>query len=258
MVTLTMVLPTLLIALLAVFSLGNGGVGQFDLSGRPDLLECRVIVTGTDRRSRPDGLAQCVRQVAVRVTGRPDLADDPAVEAIVAEAPRLVTDLAYLDRMTDIPLHDEQGSRDRPFDLLAHVDPRALEQRLAAAGLRPWLKRPTLLAMITIAPRNGDPFRLTGDGAFGERQRRALLEAGATYGMQVALPWSERPGDGPHDGQVVLQGTLRWSEPDFGWVADWAIDAGGQAVRWQVRGVSFDAAFRSGVGGAARTLAAGN
>ena len=227
------------------------------------LLECRVIVTGTDMRSRPDAMARCVRDVVVRVTGRPDLADDPKVDGMVAQAPGLVEDFAYLDRMTDIPTHDEQGTRDRPFDFVAHVDPAKLQAALDAAGLHAWLDRPTLLALVTVS-RDGERFALTGDGPFGERQREAILDASRRYGLRVALPTEaqavhldaltpEQTGVGGLSKRAaVLRGALTWSDADFGWNARWQFDGG---ASWEVRGVSFDAAFRSGVGGAAQRLA---
>src|SRR3954452_19837318 len=85
-----------------------------------DLFACRVIVTGTDMRSRPDGLARCLRDVVVKVTGKPSLAEDARTSAIAQRADGLVEDFVYLDRMSGIPHHDEQGTRDRPYDLVAH------------------------------------------------------------------------------------------------------------------------------------------
>ena len=233
------------------------------LADSPQLLQCDIIVTGTDMRSRPAALDRCVREVAIRVTGRPDLEDDPGLAAIAANAPALVEDFAYLDRMTDIPTHDEQGTRDRPYDFIAHVDPAALQSALAAAGLHPWLDRPTLLVLVTVTPRVGDPFPLTGDGLDGERQREAILDASRRYGLRVALPTAAQAADldhltpdalhlgGPGKRAVTLRGTLIWSDADFGWNANWQLPS----RTWQTSGVSFDAAFRSAVGGAAQALA---
>ncbi len=234
-------------------------------AAEPGLFACRVIVTGTDMRSRPAALERCVRDVAIKVTGRPDLADDPRVQAIARRAPELVEDIAYLDRMTDIPKHDDQGTRDQPFDLIAHVSPEALEAELAKAGLKPWLERPPLLTLATIA-RGEERYPLSADGDRGERQRQALLAAGETYGLRIALPTEAQalaPGgvraqDLPigraRQPVATLTGSLHWSEADFGWNAEWRL--AGRATGWSVRGVSFDEAFRAGVGGAARVLSA--
>lgn len=248
-------------ALAATLTLGAGMLPE-----RPDLLTCRVIVTGTDMRSRPEGLAKCVREVVVKVTGRPDLAEDPRVNAIVADAAGLVEDFAYLDRMSDIPMHDEQGSRDRPYDLIAHVNSVKLQNRLAEAGLPPLLSRPTVLALVTVVLQDGDRFALEGDGVLGERQRQAAIAAGGLYGLRVALPSAAQVQANGLDqltpnlvhiggSAVILRGSLKWSDADFGWVAAWRMDVAGTQESWEVRGVSFDEAFRAGVGGAARLLA---
>src|SRR5438270_10539785 len=99
-----------------------------------DLFTCRVIVTGTDMRSRPEALAQCVREVVVKVTGKPSLGDDARTAAIAQRADALVEDFIYLDRMSGIPHHDEQGTRDRPFDFVGHVDEARMTGALESAG----------------------------------------------------------------------------------------------------------------------------
>jgi hypothetical protein len=55
-------------------------------------------------------------------------------------------------------------------------------------------------------------------------------------------------------GEVALLGRLEWSEEALGWVADWRLGLAGQTYRWQLRGVTFDDAFRSAMGGAAQIL----
>src|SRR5437762_1290754 len=115
--------------------------------------------------------------------------------------------------MTDIPHHDEQGTRDRPFDLIAHVDPDRLRQALAAAGLRPWLDRPTLAVSVAIRPRDGANFRITPEDDASERHQ-SLLAAADRFGMRVALG-TERA--------TSLDGELVWSEADFGWNATWRL-----------------------------------
>ena len=54
---------------------------------------------------------------------------------------------------------------------------------------------------------------------------------------------------------VSLEGKLVWSDNDFGWNADWRlVQEGKERGTWSVRGVSFDDAYRAGVGGAAELL----
>jgi hypothetical protein len=218
-----------------------------------DLDSCQVIVSGTGADRRDAALADCLTQALVKLSGDASLADDPSLPALAATAGTMVEDFAYFDRMGDIPHHDEQGSRDRPFDFLAHFAPAKLDATLAALGRHPWRgPRPVLALDVRVHDRAGDDFALTADGDDGERLRAALFAAGERFGLRVALPATGAAAP-PPQGAVALHGTLRWSDADFGWVADWRL---GDAA-WQVRGVSFDAAFRTGIGGAAGRLAAG-
>jgi hypothetical protein len=53
---------------------------------------------------------------------------------------------------------------------------------------------------------------------------------------------------------VVLVGQLTWDDEELGWVTEWRLEAEGRSHRWQMRGVTFDEAFRRGIGGAAQVL----
>ena len=66
-----------------------------------------AIVTGTDMRQRPWGFAQTLREVLVKSSG------DPRQE-LAAHADRYVACFDYADMMAGIPLHDDQGTYDRP------------------------------------------------------------------------------------------------------------------------------------------------
>ncbi|WP_457825469.1 DUF2066 domain-containing protein, partial [Staphylococcus aureus] len=72
------------------------------------LYEARTIVTGTDLRDRPAGLARCLRDVLLQVSGDPALATDPRIADAAAHAENFVRDIDYVDRMSGIAHHDEQ------------------------------------------------------------------------------------------------------------------------------------------------------
>jgi hypothetical protein len=55
-------------------------------------------------------------------------------------------------------------------------------------------------------------------------------------------------------GDLALAGSIVWSDADLGWVADWRLAPAGETHRWQVRGVSFDEAFRVAMRGAVKIL----
>ncbi len=210
--------------------------------------EGRAIVTGMDQRSRPDGLRAGLAQVLARVAGDPALLDDPRVAAL-DPGPTLVG-FAYLDRMSDLPRQDEQGSRDRPYDLVAQFDPAAIAAALRGLGRTVWPEaaRPVLTVAVSVTPRVGDAFTLAPDTDVDERHRAALLVAGARFGMALRIDAA------PALDARALRGALAWE--DGGWRASWSILASGRTQEWTIAGVGFDAAYRNGVGGAARALSA--
>ncbi len=214
------------------------------------LYEAQAVTDGTDLRARPAALAACLAQVLAKVSGNPALLDDPRVAALGPAAPGLLAGFAYLDRRPDTPGHDEQGAR--PRDLLARFEPADIDAALFGLGEIPWLvhrDRPRVLADITIIPPNSTPMPLRADTDADERHRAALLDAADRFGIPVLL----RPADGPAPrAAAVLRGTLAWQGD--GWTAAWTLAWAGQLHAWDVRGASFDDAYRNAVAGAAAAL----
>lgn len=176
-----------------------------------------AIVTGTDSRQRQEGFEACLRDVLVKVSGDPALRDDPRIAAFARTAQQLAEDFNYQDRMSDVPLHDEQGTRDRPYDLAVRFAPAKIDAILAKLGEKPWLQpRPPLLLHIMIV-RDRLRVPLTADDVGDERMREAAVAAGDKYGMRVVLPpKSAASAAPPVPGAVILSGTITWSEQALG------------------------------------------
>jgi hypothetical protein len=238
-------------ALFFVLFIGLGPLSWEALARDDDALcEGTAIVTGTRQETRAEGLAHALRDVLVKRSGDPALLHDPRVDPLEAKAADMVEDYLYLDRMSGEPKHDEQGTRDRPYTLIARFAPAKIDAALAELGDRPWLaRRPKLLVRIMITDSKRASFPLTADGDNDERQRQALLAAASRFGMHVVLePMGKAAADTPPD-TLVITGTLRWSDTDPGWAGTWRI-GGDQATTWGIKGVSFDDAFRDLVWGA--------
>jgi hypothetical protein len=218
------------------------------------LYQTKTIVTGTDMRSRPEGFAACLRDVLVKVSGNPKFATDPRVQAKRVDA--LVADFSYRDRYGSVPRHDEQGTRDRPYDLTVQFDPAKIDRLLADLGDGPWTSgRPELLARVTVITRSRQRFAVTADGDTAKDHREALAAAAGKYGMRVALPATASPAfpDAPA-GSARLRGSLTWDEPAGGWAASWQLRWKGRRYEWGVKGVSFDEAYRNMVLGGLQVL----
>jgi hypothetical protein len=218
------------------------------------LYETSVIVTGMDLRSRPAGLVHALGQVLAKVSGNPAWLADPRVAR--DDPTDMLLAIAYVDRETNLPKHDEQGTRDRPYDLHATFAASAIDARLLAWGDKPWTGRPSaLIVVVNVAPRNGEPLTLHADTDADERHRGALLSVASQFGVTVWLAALLAPVP-PPVGSPELRGSLVWSDADFGWVSTWTLVQANRQVgpAWGLRGVGFDAAYRDGVAGAVQRL----
>lgn len=238
-----------------------------------DLYQARPIVTGTGEKNRAIGFDLALREVLFKVSGNPRLLDDPRVARI--DPKPLITRFTYRDRMEGIPIHDEQGSHDRPHDLTVTFDAAKLDAALATLGEEPWRDpRPTLVVVLGVT--NGDrTFVLSADGERGVDMREslanasfrtnmpavvpsqaALAAAGVTVdGLAAATPAKLEPLAEHAGGDRVVVGTLQFSDADHGWLVDWRTTApDGTTAEWHQRGVSFDDAFRAALRGAAQVL----
>ena len=238
------------------------------------LYQARTIVTGTREPERLVGFGRCLEDVLVKSSGDLRLIGDRRTLPMQQEAAHFIAAHRYHDRMEGIPHHDEQGSRDRPYDLFCTFNRAGIDALLASLKEKPWLApRPALTVFLGVH-QVARTFVLAKDGEQGGDMRESLAAAADKWGMAVTLPDSAavaashltvarlRGGATMHldaaaraaGGDLPLVGTLIWDEKKFGWVAHWQLARNGHVWRWQIGGVNFDAAFRDGVGGAMQIL----
>jgi len=229
------------------------------------------IVTGTDMRQRPWGFAQTLREVLVKSSGDKRLRNDPRTVDLAAHADRLVACFRYADMMAETPLHDDQGTYDRPYRLTVTFDPAKIDAALATLGDRPWRgARPVVVPLLLVRGRKPPPYLLDAENPLGAEQRGAFAVAAGQFGLKYRFPsepelarWgasaehlpAEPPPSG--DGEAVVGGTLDWSETLPGWIGNWHLRWADGDHEWGVRGVNYDAAFRDIVSGVA-LIASGN
>lgn len=251
-----------LMAALAFLLAATYGSARAEPAVPGGLYECHTIVTGTDLRDRPAGLARCFLDVLVKVSGDPALRRDQWAAEAASKAAAAVAGISYHDRMTGLSHHDDQGSSDRPQDLAVRYDPNRVDTALARLGERPWTgARPSLSVTAVLQPGSLRLAPMDRDD-LAERARGALAAAAARYGLPLALPPGEAvrleaspvlPGAVPAEG-VPVRGTLSWSEADGGWVGTWTMARQGEERRWEINGASLDEAFRAAVLGAMAVL----
>ena len=250
----------LAMVLAVVMSIAAATAGEIDLN------RTQTIVTGQDPSRHGDGMIECLRRVLVKVSGDPRLSDDPRIAGLASGMKNYIAAITLHDRFAGRQIHDEQGSRDRPFDLIVDFKPGDIDLLLRGLGRKPWpLPRPELLLLVTVG-RYEKTFVLTREGRDASGMPEAVAAAGDRFGVSVMLP-SERDSAG-HDlpadalkevlpvisSQPAVVGTLVWAPEKHGWTAVWRLHGTQGASPWSVSGVNFDAAFRSAVGGATQIL----
>ena len=239
-----------------------------------DLYRARTVVTGEGEANRMIGFALCMEDVLIKVSGAEKLAGDRRLAAYKAKAKDFVTAFDYHDQFSGKPKRDEQGTRDRPFDLTVDFNKEKIDGVLKSFGLKPWLSHRPVLAVFVEMEQGERKFIVTSDGTQSDLQRDALLAAAAKRGMNIVLPAAAELakadinatelGKTPSStlvslaagqgGEVALVGRLVWNDRELGWVTQWQIGRPGRPHRWRLRGVTFDEAFRRGIGGAAQVL----
>lgn len=237
-----------------------------------ELYQSQTIVTGTGEVNRQIGFRDCLDRVLVRVSGDQRLPQKPEMPALRDKAGDFVDSFRYHDRLEGVPIHDEQGTHDRPHDLTCLYKPAVIDKLLAQLGSRPWLgERPTLAVFLT-AEQGKQRFVLTAEEERGEPMRESFANATVPLLMHVAFPKTAqlaslgqgglRTADMATLDQIARQagaaqalaGSIVWSDKELGWIADWRLAMAGKTYSWQVRGVSFDEAFRVAMRGAAQIL----
>jgi uncharacterized protein len=239
-----------------------------------DLYRAQTIVTGQAEPNRSIGLAACLEDVLIKVSGALQLMGDPRLAAYKSRAADFVSTYHYHDQMSGTPTRDEQGTRDRPYDLIADFDATKIDDLLKSLDLKPWLSQRPVLAVFVEMEQGTRKYIVTADAKQSDLQRDSLLAAAAKRGVGIVLPDVAALTTSKIDGaeltaipsttlapvaagqgaQASLVGRLVWVDAELGWATEWRMDWQNRPHQWQARGITFDEAFRRGIGGAARIL----
>jgi hypothetical protein len=237
------------------------------------LYQGHAIVTGQGEPNRLAALPSCLEEVLVKLSGDPHLAGDPRLEPLKRDAKDDVASYSYHDRMAGIPTHDEQGTRDRPYDLTVSFDRSKVDAALRAIGSAPWLEARPRVAVFVAMRHGTSGYLVASEGDQGVGERQSLAAAAQKRGIPILLPTraelaqahiaaTRLPGDAAGLARasrllgtdVALSGELTWVDRELGWAAAWSLAERGRLHRWTVRGVTFDEAFRNAMGGTAQVL----
>ena len=250
----------LIFLLVAVAGLGAPAAHAQD---NPGLYQATAIVTGNDMRQRPEGFADCLKEVLVKVSGDPKLVDDPKVAALAQHADTMVASFAYVDPRAWFLHHDDQGTYDRSYELTVHFDPAKIDQALVMLGIQPWRAARPLLTPIILVRQDENPFLLSAETDRGWEMRQAIVRVASTYGFGVHFPTEDdlaawgvgligfpAPLGAPNPAQLQITGSLNWNVQAMGWIGTWQVRVDGVDHGWDIKGVGFDQAFANMVRGA--------
>lgn len=238
------------------------------------LYRAQTVVTGQGEPNRIIGFGACLEDVLIKVSGQPALAGDRRLAGYKSRAGEFVSSFDYHDQYAGKPHHDEQGTRDRPYDLTVAFDDKKVDGILARLGLKPWRSQRPVLGVFVEMQHGPKDIIVTSDGPQSDLQRDALAAAVTRRGMRFVLPdtaaltaakvsaaelMKVSPAKlasilAPQRGEATLVGRLVWDDKDLGWVTQWQLAWHSRDYKWRFRGVTFDEAFRRGIGGAAQVL----
>jgi hypothetical protein len=239
-----------------------------------ELYRTQAVVTGTGEANRIEALGPCLEDVLIKVSGVQKLAGDRRLAPYKAKARDYLASYSYHDQMSGIPIHDEQGTRDRPYDLTVDFDAGKIADLLKQLGVKPWLGHRPMIAVFAGLRQGGNSYIIAADGDRGTDQRDSLMTTAAKRGVEIVLPASgdlaksaidaDKLGKaapatlansiGGKSSEAVLIGELAWNDKKLDWSAEWRMDWDGKPHRWRLSASTYDEAFRRGIGGVAQML----
>src|SRR5258705_13033435 len=144
-----------------------------------DLYRAQTVVTGQGEANRIIGFAACLEDVLIKVSGAQKLAGDRRLAAYKANAKSFVRAFSYHDQFSGTPTRDEQGTRDRPYDLTVDFDETKIDDLLKALHIKPWPSHRPVLAVFVEMQQGLKRYMVTADADQAAIQRESLLAAGA-------------------------------------------------------------------------------
>jgi hypothetical protein len=159
--------------------------------------------------------------------------------------------------MAGRPVHDEQGTRDRPYNLTVAFVASRIDEALRRLGQRPWRGRRPVIVPIIAVHVGKSSYLLSAETSDGEAQRQAFADMARDFDLPVRFPAEQQLAAWrvslthpmplhmtPSADDALVAGTLHFDESRPGWVGRWQWRHGDVEYTWGIKGVSFDEAFR--------------
>src|ERR1700716_3460628 len=147
-----------------------------------DLYRAQAIVTGQGEANRIIGFASSLEEVLIKVSGAQKLAGDSRLTPYKSKAADFVKAHSYHDQMSGTPTRDEQGTRDRPYDLIVDFDETKINDLLKVLGVKPWLSHRPVVAAFVEMELGARKYIVSAAAEQSAAPREALLAASAKRG----------------------------------------------------------------------------
>src|SRR5262245_30084859 len=219
-----------------------------------NLYQGESLVTGTIPANRPGGYARALEDVLIKVSADPRIAADNRVADLKSKAATLVTRHRYFDLMTGNPTHDEQGTRDRPYELIVDFDQAKIDAALKSLGREPWsAARPRVMVFLAVrtmasnfvlASDSDRDLELESIGLAAKRRGLPIAVPDKTGAAATGLSFENWPSADvaklestakSQGGDAALIGRLTWLPDTSNWQAEWKLSTGGKVSTWQER-----------------------
>lgn len=226
-----------------------------------DLYHAVAYVTGTEEPERTRGFRSALTDVVIKVTGDHRLAGSGLLKPLLARPHGFVERFEYEDRMKGIPVHDEQGTRERPHFLRVQFSAAKVDQALHELGLKKWSADRPVLAIWLGVHTALEKYVLSANGDRGYGQRAVFEETARRQGIPIVLPRQlessitfgdiasqnlDKLAAASGDADAVLLGTLILGGSGR-WDIQRVLRQQGRSSSWGTQGVSFDSAIKDGL-----------
>ncbi|MBX3532542.1 MAG: DUF2066 domain-containing protein [Rhizobiaceae bacterium] len=219
------------------------------VSSDAELFSATVIVTGRDNLAeRSRGVAEALPLALTRLTADPLVAETAAARGLLSDTGAYVDDLVYRDRKQGIQISDEQGTRERSFEMTVRFDVARVEALLAQLDAKAWTgERPQIAVSLRITDSRGD-YQLAAGSERGYGQRLAIEAEARALALPVTLV-AEAPQQG-----VVLAGAMKITPAGY-WNTEWRLTGSGLDEVYAFSDTTFDDAIGGALRRSAKTLA---
>jgi hypothetical protein len=228
-----------------------------------DLYSATVIVTGRDNLSeRARGIREALPLVLTKLTVDSELAERAVSEGLTDGAEALVERFDYVDRKEGIQISDEQGTRERSFELTVSFDRQMIDAIVGKLGGTTWTGERPEIGVVLVVDDGATSYLLTRSSEKGYGQRLALNDRAKALALPVMLPDAVPAGATLEvalakvglTSPVRLEGRMTITPAGY-WNTEWWLKGEGLDERFATADTTFDVAFDEALRHSAKALA---